>query len=195
MMGFRLSCTYRAGSADVPFGGSKGESMPLLRYFGTVGTILFGLLLLANFLLEPPHPKGVNPVSTAEREIPKPRIASRVGQYTVGYAQSTSMAESRARTASPVAPLAEAQPGDREPMAGTGVATGPEQDVRAENAKTRSFASAKPRGRSEQARFRNIRAASRHPAKASRYSSTPVYRRYAQERATFSSAEGTLGPH
>ena len=160
--------------------------MPLLRYFGTVGTILFGLLLLANFLLEPPRPKGVNPVSTAEREIPKPRIASRVAPYTVGYAQSTSMAESRARTASPVAPLA-----DLEPMVGTAVATAPEQDVRAENAKTRSFASTKPRGRSEQARFRNTRAASRHPAKASRYASTPVYRKYAQERA----AEGTLGPH
>src|SRR5262245_34304114 len=103
------------------------------------------------------------------------------------------MAESRARTASPVAPFAEAQPGDIEPMAGTAAATAPEQDVRAENAKTRSFASAKPRGRSEQARFRNTRAASRQPAKTSKYSSTPHYGRYAQERATW--AEGTLGPH
>lgn len=160
--------------------------MPLLRYFGMVGTALFGLLLLANFLVEPPHPK-------VEREIPKPRIiVNRGAQYTVGYAQNTSMAESRARTASPVAPLAETQPGDLEPMAGTAVAPAPEQDVRAENAKTRSFASAKPRGRSEQARFRNTRAASRQPAKVSKYSSTPDYRRYAQERAT---AEGTLGPH
>ena len=160
--------------------------MPLLRYFGMVGTTLFGLLLLANFLLEPPHPK-------VEREIPKPRIiVNRGAQYTVGYAQNTSMAESRPRTASPVAPLAETQPGDLEPMVGTAVAPAPEQDVRAENAKTRSFASAKPRGRSEQARFRNTRAASRQPAKASKYSSTQVYRTYAQERAA---AEGTLGPH
>ena len=160
--------------------------MPLLRYFGMVGTALFGLLLLANFLVEPPHPK-------VEREIPKPRIiVNRGAQYTVGYAQNTSMAESRAMTASPVAPLAEAQPGDLEPMAGTAVAPAPEQDVRAQNPKTRSFASAKPRGRSEQARFRNTRAASRQPAKVSKYSSTPDYRRYAQERAT---AEGTLGPH
>ena len=160
--------------------------MPLLRYFGMVGTTLFGLLLLANFLLEPPHPK-------VEREIPKPRIiVNRGAQYTVGYAQNTSMAESRVRTASPVAPLAETQPGDLEPMARTAVAPAPEQDVRAENAKTRSFASAKPRGRSEQARFRSTRAASRQPAKVSKYSSTPDYRRYAQERAT---AEGTLGPH
>ena len=168
----------------MPFGGSKGKNMPLLRYFGTIGTILFGLLLFVNFLLEPPHPKGGNPVSTAEREIPKPRIASRVAQYTVGY----SLAESRARTASPVAPLA-----DPEPTVGSAVATAPGQDVGAENAKTRLFASEKPRGRSEQTRLRNTRAASRHSAKASRYASTPVYRRYAQERAA--AAEGTLGPH
>ena len=100
----------------MPFGGSKGENMPPLRYFGTVGTTLFGLLLLANFLLEPPHPK-------VEREIPKPRIiVNRGAQYTVGFAQNTSMAEFRARTASLVAPLAEAQPGDLEPMPGTAVA-------------------------------------------------------------------------
>ena len=157
MMGFRLSCTYRAGRHLMcRSGGSEGESMPLLRYFGMVGTALFGLLVLANFLVEPPHPK-------VEREIPKPRIiVNRGAQYTVGHAQNTSMAESRARTASP---LAEAQPGDLKPMAGTAVAPAPEQDVRAQNPKTRSFASAKPRGRSEQARFRSTRAASRQPAK------------------------------
>src|SRR5262245_27530495 len=59
--------------------------MPLLKYFVVIGALLTALLLLLDIMLEPSKAEIARLASArSDTTVPKPRIASRVGQHAVG---------------------------------------------------------------------------------------------------------------
>jgi hypothetical protein len=175
------------------------KSMPLLAYFGTIGSLLMALLLLAGFLLEPP-PTSPKPGSAgAETNLPRPKITSRVGQYAAADARTAPAREPRHETSPPAAPQTaeltawnSAQPAT-EQQAGAG-------------GERNSFKAAKRKAVQVRTRVRNPgdagrqdaawRQYGRQPTNAARAYSSYGYNSYARERPSWQSwAEGTLGPH
>ena len=158
--------------------------MPLLSYFGTMGALLTALLLLANFLLQP-QPGGAKPAAAGvETNLPKPGIASRVADRTVGQAPTLVSAVTQSEPR-PVVPAPETS--GLEQTAGSSMqppSDRPSSGDMLERAKTEA------RSRSVRNRDATTRRG-RNPTYDSR-----AYSSYARDMPRLRvSAEGTLGPH
>lgn len=161
--------------------------MPLLSYFGTVGAVLLALLLLANFLLEPRRDGSAPASSFSEKNLPKPRIASRVARTTVGESRPLPSAEARFE---PPRAVPVSEPGEpAEQMAWNEVQRAPTGRSSADDRQRKSFKRAKTTAELSR-RHR------KKPTYASPVYSTSAYYSYARAipRLRYS-AEGTLGAH
>src|SRR5262245_40810453 len=175
------------------------NAMPLLAYFGTVGALLAGLLLLTNLLLVPPRSEGPRlAVSVAESDLPKPRSANRVERYTVGVTRIAPSEEMRGGRLSPAAPARSEPTGSTTPDV-----VQSESKKQPREGERSSPARAKPKSKVAKVRTmgRNARVAGRQYDGTATYpgaGSFPVQQpmAYTQERRRWSfSAEGSLGPH
>jgi hypothetical protein len=150
--------------------------MPLLGYFGTMGAVLIAVLLFASFILEPRRIEGSLPNSAVEANLPRPRILSRVEQYSAS-----------ARTA----PSMQAGHGSSDPVSAA------VRETLVQSAPSRDAIEPAPvqpaKARNNTARGAAWRQNRLDPGYLS-YAQDK--RGYAQERARAqSAAEGTLGPH
>jgi hypothetical protein len=165
-----ISCTRVDRFSALSLGLHERKSMPLLAYFVTVGSSLTALLLLFNFILEPPKPETSMQAATAvETSLRKPRTT--IGS---GFRESTiSMV--------PNAPASEARP---ESEIGGNLAQVAHQPSSRDKAARRSF------------RTTNYKS-SRKITSAARAYRAPAYSSYSRQpqKRQFSTAEGTLGPH
>src|SRR5262249_47054300 len=146
-----------------------------------MGALLTGLLLLANFLLQPQPGEGSPAPAAVETNLPKPRIASRAADRTVGQAPTLVSAVTLSEP-QPVAPASETPQGI-EQTAGNSLQPSSSGEVLGA-----ATAGARPR----QPRTRD---APPRRARNPRYDSR-AYSSYARDIPRLRvSAEGTLGPH
>jgi hypothetical protein len=175
----------RIAAYELAYGGER--TMPLLKYFVTIGLVLTTLLLLADVWLEPNKAEVARRASArGEAKLPKPIIKSRVGQHAVGIAQTTPALEGR----QPTIHATEAQ---LEPVeAAAGSLSAPEQRATMDRPAQASVKRAKPKHKTAKIRTRhqNADVAWRHRH------SRPEYNAYAQERPAwpFFSQQGPPRP-
>jgi len=160
--------------------------MRLLAYFGTMGAVLTMVLLLASFIVEPSRPRGSLPNSAVESNLSKPRILSRVEQYSATLR---------------IAPAVQAGYSSPDPGSAAGPGISPSAPGQGSGASAVETAPVqRPVSTSKTAQRRNI---DNPDAAWRRHRRDPAYSSYAQERrgpaperrTSQSWAEGTLGPH
>lgn len=174
-----FSRTMRASSLR-----QEVQSIPLLAYFLTVGTLLTALMLLVNVALEPSKPERPQPaVADIGAASPKPRI-------------STGSAHDTGSTA-PVAPSAQAEHAKPTTTTSTLTQSAQEQLSGSGEAEPKPLTRAKPKkstarkpmgGRNADAVWRNDRGDAGYSSYAQKLARPPAVQ-------GTSPAEGTLGPH
>jgi cell division septation protein DedD len=154
----------------------RSVSMPLLRYFATIGAILTALLLLFDFMLAPNKPERFrHPIAGVETEIAQPRTTSGSAPMPAATVPGEPVTESRDKPA--------------ETTAATSVP--PAQPQPSLQADPRSPARARSRSKPKQrhAKDRKIDAVGRPFSDGSAYG-------YSREKSVPAySPEGTMGPH
>lgn len=154
----------------------RGNGLPLLGYFGVVGSALVVLLLIVDFMLAPDKPDRVKQAPAGiEATVAKPRL-------TTGAAPAASPVV-------PAAPATQAQPAPD-------VATNGGQAARGEQSSGEITESStiptQTRGKAQRSRTKG----GNPPVVPWGNPAGSAYSGYAQERPVWHSpAEGTLGPH
>jgi len=159
------------------------QSIPLLAYFLTVGTLLTALMLLVNVALEPSKPERPQPtVADISTGFPKPRISTGSAHdtgSTAPVAPSAQAEHAKPTTTSTLTQSAQEQPsssGEVEPKPVT-------------RAKPKKSTARKPMGgRNADAVWRNDHGDAGYSSYAQKPTRPPAVQ-------GSSLAEGTLGPH
>jgi hypothetical protein len=156
----------RIAAYECAYGGQ--HTMPLLKYFVTIGVLLTALLLVVDVLLEPNKAEVARRASArGEANLPKPIIKSRVGQHVGVTAQTTPVLEGRQ-------PTTHATGAQHAPVEASGLSA-PEPQATNDRLAQESMTRAKPRRKTARIR-QNTDGAWRHSH------SRPGYNAYAQER-------------